>query len=119
MRCEVTSSTEHKVLISRELKVPTYKHVCRGEKEKVNFGFNYDLYHFRVDVENKALLPAPRSAKLSRIQGGKSTAKDWEVLNKFFDIFNIEVNWLDCFQTWGHYDQEQDAWTGCMGKVRY
>ena len=42
---------------------------------------------------------------------------DWEVLEKFFTLHNIEANWLDCKMSWGSYDKNIGAWTGCMGKV--
>ena len=42
---------------------------------------------------------------------------DWEILSKFFSMYNIEPNWLDCNETFGHYDDEQGGWTGCMGQV--
>ena len=46
-----------------------------------------------------------------------SLCYDWEIFSKFFSIYNIEPNWLDCNGTYGSYDKEQGEWTGCMGKV--
>ena len=40
MKCQVTSDTTRKVMISREVKVPSYKDICGGEKKKVNLGYN-------------------------------------------------------------------------------
>ena len=115
MRCEVTSSTEHKAVISRELRVPTYKHVCRGEKKKVNLGYNNDPGSLRVWENTLTSYPEKRDPKGTRAK----ISQDWEVLSKFFNIHSISPTWLNCGFSWGHYDQEKGAWTGCMGKAKH
>ena len=115
MRCEVTSSTERKALISKEVKVPTYKHVCRGEQKKVNLGYNND--EGVLKVENNTLIPyypVKRSPKGTR----SLISQDWEVLSTFLDIHQIVPTWLNCNYSWGYYEEEEERWTGCMGKVR-
>ena len=42
MKCQVTSDTTRKVMISREVKVPSYKEICGGEKLRVHIGYNND-----------------------------------------------------------------------------
>ena len=113
MKCLVTSQTTHMVMISRELKVASYKEICSGEKIKVNLGFNNDPGYLKV--EDNKLLQDPPSSPVK----GKSTliSQDWEVLDKFFSLYNIEPNWLNCNFSWGWFDEEQGAWTGCLGKV--
>ena len=113
MRCEVTSSTEHKALISRELRVPTFKHVCRGEKKKVNLGYNNDYKILKV--ENNTLFPSPKRALMGT---DSKISQTWEVLSTFFKIHHLIPKWLDCHMSWGHYDELEGGWTGCMGKVR-
>ena len=110
----MTSSTEQKVLISRELKVPTYKHVCRGEKKKVNLGYNNDLNYF--EVMNNTLIPDPEERNLKGTAA--SVSQFWEVLSTFINIHQILPTWLNCGYSWGYFDEEEGQWTGCMGKVR-
>ena len=112
MRCEV-SSTAQEVMISRKIRVPSYKDICGGEKRKVNIGYNHDPGI--LSVKNNTLINYPES---SYIYGRTSAlSEDWEVLSKFFSIHNIEPTWLNCNYTWGWYDEELGGWTGCMGKV--
>ena len=100
-------------MISREVKVASYKETCGGEKIRVHLGYNSDPGF--MEVENNTLLqdPPEREPKgtLSRI------SQTWEVLYKFFSLYNIEPIWLNCNFSWGWYDEEQGAWTGCVGKV--
>ena len=42
---------------------------------------------------------------------------NWEVLSKFFSLYNIEPNWPHCNFIAGHYNESLGAWTGCMGQV--
>ena len=113
MKCQVTSDTTHKVMISREVKVPSYKEICGGEKIRVHLGYNNDPRIFKV--ENNTLLHDPPQRGL---KGEYSEMpQSWEVLVKFFPLYNIEPIWLNCELSWGWYDEEQGVWTGCMGKV--
>ena len=113
MKCKVTSDTTHKVMISREVKVASYKETCGGEKILVHLGYNNN--HGGMTVENNKLLQFP----LIRNLKGHQTAisQGWEVLSIFFSNHNIEPIWHNCHYNWGWYDEEQGAWTGCMGKV--
>ena len=112
MRCEVSSRAQE-VMISREIRVPSYKDICGGEKKKVNIGYNND--EGMIEVQNNTLMHVPKP----KIIYGRFSALsyDWEVLSKFFSIHNIEPTWLNCHFTWGWYDEELGGWTGCMGKV--
>ena len=96
------------------MKVPTYKHVCRGEQKKVNLGYNNDPGIFKV--ENNTLLPEPEK----REPKGKESkiSQDWEALSTFINIHKIAPTWLDCGYSWGYFDEEEGSWTGCIGKVR-
>ena len=113
MKCQVTSDTTRKVMISREVKVASYKEICGGEKVRVHLGYNNDPKIIKVE-DNKLLQHPPIS-----LEWGKRSEVSWawEVLYKFFDAYNIEPIWHDCQMSWGWYDEEQGAWTGCMGKV--
>ena len=113
MKCQVTSDTTRKVMISREVKVASYKEICGGEKVRVHLGYNNDPKIMKV--ENNKLLQDPPKREIEGVATGIS--RDWEVLYKFFSVYNIEPIWHDCQMSWGWYDEEQGAWTGCMGKV--
>ena len=113
MKCQVTSDTTRKVMISREVKVPSYKEICGGEKIRVHLGYNNDKNILKVE-DNKLLQDPPNR----EIMGWSSYLPQvWEVLSKFFSLYNIEPIWLNCGFSWGHYDEEKGAWTGCVGKV--
>ena len=115
MKCQVTSSTTHDVLISKEIIYKSYQEICSGEKTKVNLGYNH--WEEIFEVENNTLVHTPRDLA-DNIHGlHSSLLYEWEVLSKFFAIYNIEPNWLDCNYTYGWYDDELGGWTGCMGKV--
>ena len=113
MKCQITSDTIHKVMISRDVKVASYKEICGGEKVRVHLGYNNDPAY--MEVENNKLLQRPPK----RFPKGEHTiiSRNWEVLLLFFSVYNIEPIWLNCHFSWGWYDKEQGAWTGCMGKV--
>ena len=125
MRCEVTSSTEHKALISKEVKVPTYKHVCRGEQKKVNLGYNnwilpIGTFYVMNNTLNESVtlyIPDPRRYAKGT---GPCISLDWEVLTTFFNIHQIVPTWFNC--RWGGYTCGDDSkwckWTGCMRMVR-
>ena len=124
MKCQVTSDTTRKVMISREVKVPSYKEICGGEKIRVHLGYNNQ--QAMLVVENNKLLWGARRNGVS-ISSNKTRAyskgdasfitENWEIFHKFFSVYNIEPIWLDCGYNWGRYDEEQGGWTGCMGKV--
>ena len=115
MKCQVTSSSTHDVLISREISYKSYTEICSGEKKKVNLGYMGNRWFFKVN--NNSLVHTPRDLD-DYITGRYSNMPyDWEVLSKFFSIHNIKPNWLDCDNSFGHYDDELGGWTGCVGKV--
>ena len=102
------------MLINKEISYKSYKEICSGEPKKVNLGYKSETW---FQVENNSLVHIPRKLK-ENIHGIYSfMSKDWEVLSKFFVIYNIEPNWLDCGFSWGWYDEELGGWTGCVGKV--
>ena len=114
MKCKITSSKTHDVLISREVRWKSYKDICSGEPRKVNLGYNNGDLSFKA--ENNTLMPYP--PRNTHLYGEESSFSwDWEVLSMFFSTHNIEPNWLDCNRTWGWFDEGIGAWTGCMGKV--
>ena len=115
MKCEVTSTTTHEVMLSKEISVSGhYKDICRGEPKKVNIGYNNDRNY--MWVENNTLIPGiPASDDF--IGEEPSFANTWEVLLSFFSLHNIEANWLNCHWSWGWYNEELGGWTGCVGKV--
>ena len=122
MKCEATSNTTHSVLISKEIDYKSYKEICSGEPKKVNLGYlNGDLKNIdgtdQFKIEKNSLVHTQNM--LEQIIQGKfsSIALDWEVLSKFFSIYNIKQNWLDCNKSTGYFDEELGGWTGCMGKV--
>ena len=111
MKCQVTSDTTRKVMISREVKVASYKEICGGEKKRVHLGYNNDPTI--LTVENNKLIEEPPK----RLLKNSYVSRVWEVLAKFFLIHNIDPIWHNCHFSWGSYDEEQGAWSGCMGKV--
>ena len=114
MKCEVNSRTTHDVLISKEISYRSFKEICRGDKKKVNLGFNTDWYFL---MNNDSMVEIVR--KPENYMKGKysSMTYDWESLSKFFSLNNIEPNWQNCNWSWGWYDAEKGEWTGCTGKV--
>ena len=114
MKCQVTSDTTRKVMISREVKVASYKEICGGENIKVHLGYNdFKTMRFENNQQSTKSKSRPRG-----LNGESPTiSHNWVVLDKFFSLHNIEPIWLNCNYDWGHYDEEQGAWTGCMGKV--
>ena len=60
MKCQVTSDTTHKMMISRELKVPSYKDICGGEKIRVHLGYNNDLDVLKVEDNKLLQIPSHR-----------------------------------------------------------
>ena len=115
MRCQVTSNKTHGILISKEISYKSYKEICSGESKKVNLGYNWAGGVF--EVVNNSLVHLLREPE--HYMHGKywAMAYDWEVLSKFFSIYNIEPNWLDCNFSSGHYDEDLGGWTGCLGQV--
>ena len=111
MKCQVTSQTTRKVMISREVKVPRYEEICVGEKIRAHLVYN--SYYKMIVKNNKLLKTPPRDPNGEN----RSISQFWEVLTKFFSLHNIEPIWHNCNLVFGHYDKEQGAWTGCMGKV--
>ena len=91
--------------------MPSYKDICGGEKIRVHLGFVDD---FQTIQDNKIIQDPPK-----RDPKGVYSAMpmNWEVLQNFFSIYNIEQNWLDCNYDYGYYDEELGEWTGCIGKV--
>ena len=116
MKCRVTSDTTRKVMISRDVKVASFKKTCGGEKKRVNIGYNNASYWFKVS--NNSLLRYPSQSSLE-LRGSRAwISHEWEVLPVFFRAHNIEPNWVYCYQVYGHYDEERRHWTGCLGKVQ-
>ena len=114
MKCQVNSQSSNYVLISKAISYKSYKEICRGEKKKVNLGYNND-YNL-LKVKNNTLMPYPPLGTFLYAERS-SFSYVWEVLSKFFSLHNIEPNWLNCDFTWGWYDEKVGGWTGCMGKV--
>ena len=113
MKCQVTSDTTRKVMISREMKVASYKEICGGEKIKVYIGYNNQ--HELLNVTDNEIQKYPPKREMK--DNGPRIMRDWDILGTFFSIHNIEPTWLNCHRSWGGYSKELGAWTGCMGKV--
>ena len=113
MKCQLSSKTTHGVLLSKENGQKSYKEICSGEKKRITLGYNN--WRKILKVENQTLFRYPKQEFIF----GKEPCMShpWEVLSKFFSLHNVEPNWLDCHKSWGWYDKNQGAWTGCMGKV--
>ena len=108
MKCKITSSKTHDVLISKELHWKSYKEICRGEPKKVNLGYNNDQIHGKVimEVQNNSIVHSPRYYEVCVHGVLSKMSLDWEVLSKFFSVHNIEPNWLNCNYSWGWFDDE-------------
>ena len=116
MRCQVTSVTTHKALISKEIDYKSYREICSGERKKINLGFNSDPYVGFI-VKNSSLVQIPRKPENFMFRKYSQMAYGWEILTTFFSIHNIEPNWQNCYMSWGWYSPELGGWTGCIGKV--
>ena len=46
-----------------------------------------------------------------------SISYNFEILDIFFKNYDIFVNWINCYYTYGWYDDETRSWTGAVGKV--
>ena len=121
MKCEVTSNTTHRVLISKENGWKSYKEVCSGEPRTVNLGYNNVVPNFKV--ENNTLIHKP-DACYGNIywciwESYPALTMEWELLEMFFAIHNIEPNWLNGNGTWIMKDEETGIYepSGLMGKV--
>ena len=99
-------------MISREVEVPTFREVCQ-EKTRVNIAYNDDKGIFKVEDNQMSESPPIKPIR------GESTqiAQDWEILETFFSLHNIEPHWDNCHYVWGWYEPDLGSWTGCMGKV--
>ena len=102
MKCGVNSNTTHEVLISKEIDYKSYKEICSGEPaKKVNLGYmDGDIKNIDgtdgFKIENNLLVQTEVPME-QRIHGRFSAVSfDWEILYKFFSIYNIEQNWLFC-----------------------
>ena len=42
---------------------------------------------------------------------------DYEILSSFFENYHITPTWINCYYTWGVFDEETGHWTGAVGKV--
>ena len=115
LKCSINSNTTHDVLISKEIVYKSYKEICSEEPKKVNLGYNFEIG--LLEVENNSLVHIPLKPKDYIYGKWAIQSFYWEVLDKFFGIYNIEPNWLDCNYTYGWYDEDLGGWTGCMGKV--
>ena len=60
MKCQVTSDTTRKVMISREVKVASYKEICGGEKIRVHLGYNNDPKIMTVKDNKLLQIPSHR-----------------------------------------------------------
>ena len=116
MKCALTSTTSHDVMISKEMRVPSsYNDICRGEPKKVNIGYNNDVNF--MSVQNNTLIPNIPEQDIRKGISASGVSETWEVLFLFFSLHNIEPNWLNCHFSWGKYSSTLGGWTGCTGKV--
>ena len=118
MKCQLSSKTTHRVLLSKEIGQKSYKEICSGEPKKVNIGYNNDKQF--IWVENNTLIPGIPPQRRIDFQvpyGDMLNSWTWEVLPVFFSLHNIEPNWLNCHFSWGRYSTDLGGWTGCVGKV--
>ena len=65
MKCQVTSDTTRKVMISREVKVPSYKEICGGEKIRVHIGYNNQKFSLKVKDNKIQQYPPKRAFSVS------------------------------------------------------
>ena len=107
-----------------------YKDVCpvaeldsEPEYHHINIAYNNDQPYFEFNDESKAMTKYPLSStqsvnnfRLSKYHN--QIAYSWETLKIFFDRNNIVPNWINCYQSWGWFDDETGKWTGAVGKVK-
>ena len=77
----------------------------------INVAYNDDPGFFEIVDNSMYAYP------VNIIDGEYSNiAQDFEILEVFFE--NKIINWINCNQTWGWYDDETERWTGAVGKVK-
>ena len=86
MKCQVTSDTTRKVMISREVKVPSYKEICGGEKIRVHLGYNNDEKY--MEVKDNKLLQIPSNREL---KGDFSTISKEGMYVLSFEIVSVRI----------------------------
>ena len=94
-----------------------YQNLC-VERFAINVAYNNDPPHF--EVENNSMVdPRVRYGYYHGKYVGHDSiiSEDDEILSKFFLNHNIIVNWINCYFTWGWFDDEKGKWTGAVGKV--
>ena len=112
MKCQVTSQNTRKVMISRDVKVASYKEICGGEKKRVNIGYRNERDWFKIS-DNSLLRDPPQSGL--EVRGSRPhISHEWEVLPVFFQVHNIEPNWV---QAELHWNPEEGTLLGKVGKA--
>ena len=76
----------------------------------INVAYNDDQDTF--EIVNNSMVEYP----VYIMEGYSNIAQDFEILEVFFE--NKIINWINCNQTWGWYDDETERWTGAVGKVK-
>ena len=86
--------------------------LCR--EKRVNIAYNNDPGYFEVDDGTGEMVKYP----VRPVNGEMSIIPyDWEILHSFFSNHDIVPVWINCYFTWGSYDEESGKWTGAVGKV--
>ena len=84
-------------------------------KDSLSINVAYNEWHPYFLIVNNSMVEHPPMI----MEGVHSFIPyNFEILEIFFKNKNIIVNWIDCNQTWGWYDDETGRWTGAVGKVK-
>ena len=97
----------HRIKIKNGFTNKLYTDICKEPKHFARIAYNNEPGQF--EVNNSKLVD----------NGYRDDRKswEWEVLQLFIDIYDVEFTWIDCNYVWGIFDEELGEWTGAVGKV--
>ena len=87
--------------------------LCREKRVNIAYNNYYSSEFFEVNDETGEMVKTPVDPR----NWNNYIPYDWEILDSFFINHDIVPVWINCYSTWGWYDQESGKWTGAVGKV--
>ena len=97
-----------------------YRHICDHQLPvNVNVAYNDWPGVFRI-VNNSMvkMTPSPIIPKYNDLNFALNHLSfDWEILEKFFQHYNMRTIWINCYGMIGVYNQTAKQWNGAVGKV--
>ena len=92
-----------------------YKKLCKVEHgAKIAYN-NQKPYIFEISNITNSMVGFPHEWLIEAPEG--YLIGDHEILQSFFDNYNVKPTWINCNSTWGYFDDETGHWTGAVGQV--